>query len=167
MVMNIRRVVRNLFMPPWRVRLVFPARTLRAIETAIHEAETTHAGEIRFAVESGLPLFPLLRGQSARERALEVFAQLKVWDTQLNNGVLIYLLLADRDVEIVADRDAHARVGTEGWEKICREMEVLLRQGKFEEGVLHGIRAVSIHLARHYPPQKQDSNELDDRPVVY
>ncbi len=165
--MNIRRVIRNLFMPPWRVRLVFPARTLRAIEAAIREAEAAHAGEIRFAVESGLPLFPLLRGQPARERALEVFSQLRVWDTQMNNGVLIYLLLADRDVEIVADRGAHARVGTEGWEKICREMEALFHQGKFEEGILHGVRAVSAHLARHYPPQKKDSNELDDRPVVF
>ena len=165
--MNIRRVVRNLFMPPWRVRLVFPARTLRAIETAIREAEATHAGEIRFAVESGVPLFPLLRGQSARERALEVFSQLRVWDTQLNNGVLIYLLLADRDVEIVADRDAHASVGTEGWEKICREMETLFRQGKFGEGVLGGVRAVSTHLAKHYPPQRKDRNELDDWPVVF
>ena len=108
-----------------------------------------------------------LRRAASRERALEVFSQLRVWDTQMNNGVLIYLLLADRDVEIVADRDAHARVGTEGWEKICREMEMLFRQGKFEEGVLHGIRAVSVQLARHYPPQKQDSNELDDRPVVF
>lgn len=165
--MNIRRVLRNLFMPPWRVRLVFPARTLRAIEATIREAEAAHAGEIRFAVESALPLSPLLRGQSARERALEVFSQLRVWDTEMNNGVLIYLLLADHDVEIVADRDAHARVGTEGWEKICREMEALFRQGKFEEGVLHGIRAVSAHLVRHYPPQKKDSNELDDRPVVF
>lgn len=163
--MNVRRVLRNLFMPPWRVRLVFPARTLRAIETAIREAEATHAGEIRFAVESGLPLFPLLRGQPARERALEVFSQLRVWDTQLNNGVLIYLLLADHDVEVIADRDAHARVGTEGWEKICREMEAQFRQGKFEEGVLHGIRAVSAQLARHYPPREGDRNELDNRPV--
>ncbi|BAV34370.1 membrane protein [Sulfuricaulis limicola] len=165
--MNVRRVIRNLFLPPWRVRLVFPARTLRAIEAAIRAAETTHAGEIRFAVESGLPFLPLLRGQPARERALEVFSQLRVWDTQRNNGVLIYLLLADRDVEIIADRDAHARVSTEGWEKICREMETLFRQGKFEQGVLHGIRSVSAHLARHYPPQKKDSNELDDRPVVF
>lgn len=163
--MNIRRVIRNLFMPPWRVRLVFPARTLRAVETAIREAEAAHAGEIRFAVESGLPLFPLLRDQPARERALEVFSRLRVWDTEMNNGVLIYLLLADHDVEIVADRDAHARVGTEGWEKICREMETLFRQGKFEEGVLHGIRAVSAQLARYYPPREGDRNELDNRPV--
>ena len=164
--MNIRRVIRNLFMPPWRVRLAFPTRTLRAIEAAIREAEATHAGEIRFAVESGLPLFPLLRGQSARERAVEVFSELKVWDTESNNGVLIYLLLADRDVEIVADRGIHTRVGTDGWEKICREIEALFRQGKFEEGMLGGIRAISIHLARHYPPQKKDRNELDDRSVV-
>lgn len=163
--MNGSRVIKHLFMPPWRVRLAFPGRALRAIEAAIREAETTHAGEIRFAVESSLPLFPLLRDQPARERALQVFSQLRVWDTEQNNGVLIYLLLADRDVEIVADRDAHARVGVEGWEKICREMEALLRQGKFEEGVLHGIRAVSAQLARHYPPRKGDRNELDNRPV--
>jgi uncharacterized membrane protein len=166
MVMDLARIVRHLFMPPWRVRLVFPARASRAIETAIREAEATHAGEIRFAVESGLPLFPLLRGQPARERALEVFSQLRVWDTQQNNGVLIYLLLADRDVEIVADRGVHAHVGAEGWEIICREMETLLRDGKFEQGVLHGIRVVSDHLARHYPAQGRNRNELDDRPVL-
>lgn len=163
--MNFTRILRHLLMPPWRVRATFPAHTLRVIETAIREAESTHAGEIRFAVESALPLVPLLRGQSARQRALEVFAHLRAWDTEHNNGVLIYLLLADHDVEIVADRGAHARVGAEGWEKICREMEALLRRRKFEEGVLHGIRAVSEHLARHYPPQREDRNELDNRPV--
>jgi uncharacterized membrane protein len=91
---------------------------------------------------------------------------LRVWDTEHNNGVLIYLLLADHDVEIVADRGVHARVGGEGWEKICREMEASFREGKFEAGVLHGIRAVSAHLARHYPAQGKGRNELDDRPVV-
>lgn len=163
--MNIRRVLKHLFMPPWRVRLAFPPRTLRAIAAAIGAAEKDHGGEIRFAVESALPLLSLWRGQPARERALEVFSQLRVWDTEQNNGVLIYLLLADRDVEIVADRGVHARVGTEGWERICREMEALFRQGKFEEGALHGIRAVSEHLARHYPPRRGDRNELDNRPV--
>ncbi|MGA9032822.1 MAG: TPM domain-containing protein [Sulfuricaulis sp.] len=164
--MNLARIFRHLFMPPWRVRLAFPARTLRAIEAAIHECEAAHAGEIRFAVESALPLIPLLRGQSARHRALEVFSHLRVWDTEHNNGVLIYLLLADHDVEVVADRGVHAHVGGEGWEKICREMEVSFREGKFESGVLHGIRAVSAHLVRHYPAQGKGKNELDNKPVV-
>jgi uncharacterized membrane protein len=166
MVMSLLRVIRHLFMPPWRVRLAFPARTLHAIEAVIHESEDAHAGEIRFAVESALPLYPLLRGQTARARALEVFSHLRVWDTEHNNGVLIYLLLADHDVEIVADRGVHARVGGEGWEKICREMEASFREGKFESGVLHGIRAVSTHLVRHYPAQGKDKNELDNKPVV-
>lgn len=165
--MNLMRALRHLFMPPWRVRLAFSARSLHAIEVAIRECEVTHAGQIRFAVESCLPLHALWRGQSARVRALEVFSHLRVWDTEHNNGVLIYLLLADHDVEIVADRGVHTRVGTEGWEPICREMEVLLRQGKFEEAVLGGIRAVGVHLARHYPVQGgRGRNELDDRPVV-
>jgi uncharacterized membrane protein len=164
--MDIARLFRHLLTPPWRVRMLFPARTLRVIESAIRECETTHAGEIRFAVEHGLHVHALLRGQSARDRALEVFSHLRVWDTEHNNGVLIYLLLADHDVEIVADRGVHARVGGEGWEKICREMETLFREGKFEEGVLHGIRAVSAHLVRHYPAQGKGRNELDDKPVV-
>ena len=164
--MNFTRILRHLFMPPWRVRLALPARTLHVIEAAIHESEDTHTGEIRFAVESALPLFPLLRGQTARARALEAFSQLRVWDTEHNNGVLIYLLLADHDVEIVADRGVHARVGGEGWEKICREMETLFRERKFEQGVLHGIRVVSAHLVRHYPAQGKGRNELDDKPVV-
>jgi len=164
--MSIARLLRHLLTPPWRVRLAFPPRTLHAIEAAIRECEKTHAGEIRFAVESDLHLFALLRGLSARARALDVFSQLRVWDTEHNNGVLIYLLLADHDVEIVADRGVHAHVGAEGWEKICRDMEALFREGKFEEGVLHGIRAVGAHLTRHYPAQGKGRNELEDKPVV-
>ena len=164
--MNMARLFRHLLTPPWRVRLAFPPRTLHAIEAAIRECEKTHAGEIRFAVESDLHLFALLRGLSARARALDVFSQLRVWDTEHNNGVLIYLLLADHDVEIVADRGVHAHVGAEGWEKICRDMEASFRAGKFEEGVLHGIRAVGAHLTRHYPAQGKGRNELDDKPVV-
>ena len=164
--MNMARLFRHLLMPPWRVRLAFPPRTLHAIEAAIRECEKTHAGEIRFAVESELHLFALLRGQPARDRAVQVFSHLRVWDTEHNNGVLIYLLLADHDVEIVADRGVHAHVGAEGWEKICRDMETSFRAGKFEEGVLHGIRAVGAHLTRHYPAQGKGRNELEDRPVV-
>ncbi|MCR4304361.1 MAG: TPM domain-containing protein [Gallionella sp.] len=164
--MNFRRVLRHLFMPPWRARLVFPQRTLHTIEKAVREVEATHAGEIRFAVEGTLSLFPLIRGESARERALDVFSQLRVWDTEQNNGVLIYLLYADRDVEIIADRGVNIRAGNEAWEKICREMEAFFRKGDFEQGMLHGIREVAEQLAKHYPAQTKDKNEIDDRPVV-
>jgi hypothetical protein len=164
--MKVKRILRHLSMAPWWLRRVFPRRALQAIEAAIREGEATHAGQIRFAVETALDLRPLLRGVSARERAAEVFSSLRVWDTERNNGVLIYLLLADHDVEILADRGIHAHVGTEGWEKICRDMEQAFRDGRFEEGAVTGIRAVSRLLAQHYPGRGPKSNELPDAPVV-
>ena len=164
--MNLKRVMRHLSTGRAAVRRAFPPRTLDAIEQTIRETEARHDGQIRFAVEAALDLAPLLAGQAARERALEVFSQLRVWDTEHNNGVLIYLLLADRDVEIVADRGIHTRLGQESWEAICREMESAFRNGKFEEGVLSGIHAVSEHLARHFPPRGGKLNEMADRPVM-
>ena len=108
----------------------------------------------------------LLHDRSARERAVEVFSHLRVWDTERNNGVLIYLLIADRRVEIVADRGIHRDVGPQGWEAICREMERSFRQGRFEQGVVEGIRAVASHLVRHYPASGANENELPDEPVI-
>ena len=164
--MNIRRLFRHLFMPPWRVRRVFPSHVLRAIAEAISQSEHGHEGQIRFAVEAALELPALLRGQSARERAVEVFSQLRVWDTERNNGVLIYLLLADHDVEIVADRGVHAKAGEAAWQAICSAMEQAFRHGRFSEGTLAGIHAVGMHLATHYPKQGEKKNELPDAPVV-
>jgi hypothetical protein len=165
MVMDLGRILRHLLTPDWRVRAHFPAHTMRAIEAAIAETERTHTGQIRFAVETAIELAPLLRGVSARERALEVFAQLRVWDTEANNGVLIYLLLADRDVEIVADRGIHAKVGAAAWERMCHAMEQQFRAGEFEGGVIEGIGAVGAELARHYPGAAR-GNELPDAPIV-
>lgn len=139
---------------------------MRAIEEAIRGSEATHDGQIGFAVEAALDVLPLLRNQSARGRAIDVFSLLRVWDTEHNNGVLIYLLLADRDVEIVADRGIFSRVARDEWEGICRDMEHMFREGRFEEGTLSGIRAVSAHLARHFPGQGRRTNELPDAPVV-
>ena len=139
---------------------------MTAIEAAIGESETSHYGEIRFAVEAALDVRSLLEGKSARERAVEVFSQLRVWDTERNNGVLIYLLLADRRVEIVADRGIHRDVGPPGWDKICREMERSFKQEDFELGVLSGIHAIAEHLARHYPASSANENELPDKPIV-
>jgi uncharacterized membrane protein len=139
---------------------------MRAIEAAIRATEKSHHGEICFAVEAGFGLVPLLQGQSVRDRAIEVFSRLRVWDTEFNNGVLIYLLLAEHDVEIVADRGIHARVGAQGWQTICKQMEKEFRAGRFQTGVIIGIDAISAHLKQHYPRRGADSNELPDAPVV-
>ena len=164
--MKIKRIVRHFLTLPWQVRKAFPQRTLRAIEAAIKEAEASHYGEIRFAVEAALDARSLLNGKSARERAIEIFSRLRVWDTERNNGVLIYLLLADRKVEIVADRGIHRDVGAQGWAEICREMEQAFRQEHFEEGVVAGIRAVARHLVSHYPASGANKNELPNEPVI-
>jgi len=150
----------------WMVNRAFPGETLVAIDTAIKASEAAHRGEIRFAVEGALHIEPLLRGQTARERAIDVFSQLRIWDTERNNGVLIYLLLADRDVEIVADRGIHEKVGAQEWEGICRKMEAAFRQADFEGGVVRGIQEVTRHLVEHFPPSGGDRNELPDKPVV-
>jgi uncharacterized membrane protein len=164
--MSIKRIGRHLLEHRWRVRRVFPPRVLAAIERAIKLGETTHSGQLRFVVEGALDGAPLFRNQSARVRALDIFSQLRIWDTLHNNGVLIYLLLADRNVEIVADRGIDARVSREGWEKICRAMESDFRTGNFERGVIKGIEAVSRQLAAHFPKHGPGRNELPDAPVV-
>jgi len=163
--MSMERIVRHLTATRWRVNRAFPGDTLIAIEKAIKASEAAHRGEIRFAVEGALDIGPLLRGQTARERAIDVFSHLRVWDTEHSNGVLIYLLLADRDVEIVADRGIDAKVGAEEWERICRNMEAAFRQGDFHAGVVGGIQEVTRHLAEHFPPIGDDRNELPDKPV--
>jgi len=165
--MNFRRLARHLLAMPGAVRRAFPPAAMAAIEQAIARSETRHRGEVRFAVEAALDASSLLAGESARERALEVFAQLGVWDTAENNGVLIYLLLADRDVEIVADRGINALAGHAEWEAICRAMEAALRRREFEQSVLGAIEAVTQLLARHFPPRAgAERNELADRPTI-
>ena len=164
--MGIKRIGRHLIERPWRVRRLFPPRVLAAIEQAIKAAEAAHSGQVRFVVEGALDGAPLFRDQPARERALDLFSQLRVWDTADNNGVLIYLLLADRDVEIVADRGIDAKVGAAGWEEICKAMEVEFRAGNFARGAIKGIDAVSRQLAAHFPREGGGKNELPDAPVV-
>mgnify|MGYP003388593880 CR=1 FL=1 len=164
--MNIQRIVKHLLVTGGQVGRAFPRSTLNKIEAAIKASETSHAGEVRFAVEGGLDGVPLFKGQSARERAIELFSHLRVWDTQDNTGVLIYLLLADRAVEIVADRGIHAKVDAQEWSKVCRQMEAAFRQSNFEGGVVAGVQAVTQHLKQHFPSDSLDRNELPDRPVV-
>ncbi|MGZ8261920.1 MAG: TPM domain-containing protein [Methylotenera sp.] len=162
----IKRLFRHLFIWPGVVRRYFPIDSMRRIEAAIASNESTHLGEICFVVESNLHVLDILRKKSAKRRAIEVFSQHQVWDTEQNNGVLIYLLLADHDFEILADRGIHLHVGDVGWERVCHEMETLFRQGQFESGILYGITQIGAKLTQHYPANGKGSNELPNAPVI-
>ncbi len=165
--MDVKRLLRHLVTDHWSVRRAFPMRTMRAIESAIVVQEERHLGELRFAVEASLPLLDLFSGVTARQRAVEHFSRLRVWDTEHNCGVLIYLLLADRRVEIVADRGVHSRVGTAAWESICGAMQRDFAQARFEQGVIAGVQAISDVLAAHFPARGAGNpDELPNRPVV-
>lgn len=163
---KLKRVLRHVFHGPWSLKRRFPARVLAAIETAVESSETRHGGEIRFVIESALPLAAVVAGQSPRERAVTLFSQLGVWDTDENNGVLLYILLADRDVEVVADRGLNKKISPDEWENVCRVMETHFRAGQFEKGSLAGIETVTGLLARHFPPGAHNPNELPNKPTL-
>ncbi|MEO7403172.1 MAG: TPM domain-containing protein [Burkholderiales bacterium] len=160
------RLFRHLVCDWWSVRSRFPQATLARIESKIGEQEARHDGELRFAVEAALPVRDLLHGMSSRERAIEIFTRLHVWDTEHNSGVLFYVLLADKRIEIVADRGIDQRVGKAAWDVICGEVDRAFAAGRFEEGALLGLQAVSDLLATHFPPRSDNPNELPNRPVV-
>jgi len=164
--MGLRRITQHLLATHRPLRRAFPVPTLAAIESAIRASERTHRGQIRFVIETALDGAPLFSDQTVRERALDVFSLLRIWDTAHNNGVMIYLLFADHTVEIVADRGIDAHVGAAGWAAICRDMEAAFRKGAFERGALDGIAAITAHLARHFPADGMGDNELPDAPVV-
>jgi len=160
------RFLKHLTATRWQVARCLPKHSMEKIASAIKQSESSHMGELRFAVEAGLDWPELFTGISSRERALQVFSQLRVWDTEHNSGVLIYLLLADRKVEILADRGIHARVGDANWKAICHAMEKKFRSDEFERGVLEGIAAITALLQQHFPAQEPGRNELPDYPVT-
>ncbi len=162
----VSRLLKHLFMPSWRLWKYFPPALLAEIESAIRESETSHRGEIRFAAEASLPVSAIWRGVNARQAAIGAFGGLRVWDTEENSGVLIYLLLADRDIEIVADRGIAARVEQAEWDNIAKTMERHYRAGDFRSGTFEGIRRASELLARHFPPGPENPNELPNQPVL-
>ena len=163
--MKTHRILKHLLTTHGQVTRALPHSALNAIEKAIKASEAAHAGEIRFVVEGALDGMPLFKGQSPRDRAIELFSQLRVWDTEHNSGLLICLLLADRALEIVADRGIHAKVGADEWRKVCHQMETAFKQSNYEGGVISGVQAVTQHLVLHFPADER-GNELPDRPVV-
>ena len=158
------RLLRHLFIPDWVAMRAFPKDSLERIERAIKESERKHRGELRFALDADLT--PAQLRLTPRERAMQVFAQLGVWDTEENSGVLIYLQLVDRDIEIVADRGIARLIEQAEWEAICRRMEEAFRNGRFEEGALTAITEVTALLERHFPAGEGNVDELPDAPIV-
>jgi uncharacterized membrane protein len=168
MTMDWARLFRHLFSTRGKLARAFPVEALEAIERAVTESELLHSGEIRFAIEAALEPSEIWGGRTPRARALRVFAALGVWDTEANNGILIYVLLADRDVEIVADRGFNGRVSPAEWAAVCNTMEEKFRSGQYERGAVEGVHEAGRLLARHYPPLPggRDEDELPNRPAV-
>jgi uncharacterized membrane protein len=157
-------LLRLLFTPRWLLRRRFTPAVLAEIEAAVAAVEQRHAGELCFVVEHSLDLFDLRGGITPRERALEVFGQMRVWDTEANNGVLVYVLYAAHAVEIVADRGIARRVPQGAWDSICRAVELDFKSADFRGGSLRAIHGVAALLAEHFPHAPGDANELPDQP---
>ncbi len=164
--MELRRLARHLLSFRTRLDRGFDADARRAIQEAVEASERMHRGEIRFAVESRMDAASVWAGKTARERALEVFANLRVWDTAENSGILVYVLLADRRVEIVADRGYTGGVTEEQWRAICDTIEAAYREERFREGSVDGVRECARHAARLFPLDGSSANELADEVVV-
>ncbi len=160
------KVFRNLFTTRFALTRTFPVRVLDSIEHAIKASETRHGGEIGFAIETSLDLPALIHGITPRDRAIKAFSDLGIWDTAANNGVLIYILLSERDIEIVADRGFEGIVAASEWESICQHIRQAFRQKQFEKGSLQAIEEVTQIIASHFPHTPRDVNELPNRPVV-
>ncbi len=165
--MSMVRWLRHLFAGRSLVLRHFPLPLLQDIEQSVHAGEQGHSGELRVALEAGLSWGELRAGRTARDRAIEVFSQLRLWDTEHNNGVLIYVLLAEHDVEIVADRGLNDRVSAAQWEVLCLAMERDFRAADFRGGVLQGIAGVHQLLTQHFPASANRSMAgLPDSAVV-
>lgn len=162
----LKRFFRHVWMSPIQVRRAFPHATLEAVKHAVAAGEKTHRGQVRFVVEAELTTSQLWAGVTSRQRAIDVFSSLRVWDTEENNGVMVYVLLADRKVEIIADRGIHRKVGDERWRAICKEIELRYRRGDFLGGSVTGIEKISAELAHGFPARGDEKNEQADTPVI-
>ena len=161
------RILSHLMLPRSALARRFPSHALTAIEDAIETSEKQHCAEIRVTIEVGLDLRALWRLKSARERAHEVFTELAVWNTHERNGVLIYVLLAERDVEIVADSGFAGRIEDSEWQRVCTVIEREFAAGRWRDGILRGIEAISVLLTREFPVTGPNPNEQQNRPAVF
>ena len=165
--MDMQRIVTNLFGAWFQIGRQFGPDTLDAIAGTVSAGEATHRGELRVAIESRLPFSAVASGVTARDRAAMLFAHLRVWDTDDNCGVLLYVLLAEHRIEIIADRGIAKAVTAAEWEAVTVHMRDAFAEGRFREGVQIGVADAGALLARHFPPDgRPRENQLPDRPLV-
>ncbi len=161
------RTVKHRWAEAGDVHRALPPAAIERLTQRVRDSERRHSGEIRICIEAGLPLSYLWRNAPARERAIMMFAKLRVWDTEHDNGVLIYLLLADHAIEIVADRGIAAKVDENEWRDVCELMRTRFADGDYEGGAIAGVEAINAILVRHFPANGQHNpDELPDRPVL-
>ena len=165
---KIKRMARHRWVDESDSQRAVPPAMAERLRRRVAASEHRHTGEVRICVEAGLPLSYLWRAASARERAIAQFGKLRVWDTEHNNGALIYLLLADRAIEIVADRGLNSVVSPAQWTEMVQRLSAALRAGNFEDGLTQALGEVSAVLVQHFPADgsNPNPNELDDRPVL-
>jgi hypothetical protein len=164
---GLARWIHHLWVGPLHVRRAFPREAFERIERAIAEGERGHRAELRFAVESSLDAVNLWRGTTARERALQVFSEFRIWDTEEDNGVLVYLLWADHAVEVVADRGAMKHVDAAVWQRACAQLVEACRSGRQADGALEAIATIGAALAQAYPSDGRDNpDELPNAPLM-
>jgi len=164
--MNTARMLRHLLTPGWLAHRAFRPADVAAITAAVAASEDSHRGELCIVAEGPLPIGRLLDDQSARARALDLFGRLGVWDTRENCGILVYIQLVDRRVEVLADRGIAAKLGEADWASICRDMEAAFKSGAFRRGVLDAVERITRLLALHFPARGKKANELPDKPVL-
>ena len=164
--MDLKRFWRHVLMSPLKAARAFPSKTLDVLQREVAAQEKRHRGEVCIVIEAELTSAQLWHDLASRDRARQLFALRGVWNTEENNGVLLYVLLADRKVEIVADRGIDKRVRPGEWHTICRAMEAAFAGKRYEEGALAGVRSVSDLIARDFPANGEERNELPDRPVL-
>lgn len=160
------RLLTHLLHTPLSTRRAFPAPVQEAIRQTIADGEQGHRGEVRFVVEGDWPLGDVIAGKSVRERALEVFGMTRVWDTEANTGVLIYVLLCEHKVEILADRGLNTVAGAETWAEVCQALTAAFREGRYEAGAVQAVRSVTELLRQHFPSDGHNPNELPDTPII-
>ena len=166
--MDWSRALRHLASTHRGAHKLFTDETMARLQQAISAGESTHRGEVRLIVESALPLRKIRRGMSTRQRALDLFGTFRVWDTEENNGVLLYINVADRKIEIVADRAAARRIGDPHWQSVAGIAQRAFKEGAFERGIGDALASIHRALAKAFPPDANHErrNELSDAPVV-